>query len=130
MTLRFWLLTTRSLIEETIGHVSNRRKRASRPRKERPLKLVSLEDRIVFSATPMVALPIEPGIEPADGQAPESTPPPEENLYAQTDSSDGNESEKNAGTNPQSAAWPSLAVNDDGAVSQTYTQVKKMVLLK
>ena len=89
VTLRYWLQTTRSLIEETIGQVSKRRTRGSRTRKVRPLKLVTLEDRIVFSATPLVSLPIEPGIEPADGLAADATPLSADDLYSQATEGEG-----------------------------------------
>ena len=67
MTLRLWLHSTRSLLEEVVEWVSNRRESVQADRDERPLNLVTLEDRVVFSATPLPVLPVEPGVEPVDG---------------------------------------------------------------
>ncbi|MFV1965127.1 MAG: DUF4347 domain-containing protein [Pirellulaceae bacterium] len=139
MTLRLWLQSTRSLIEEAIEHVSNRGTRGSPGRKERPLKLVTLEDRIVFSATPLLVLPIEPGIEPADSQSPEGTPPPEDDLHipstpsAQSDdqaaSTEATLSLTSASTDDPSAASSASAASDDGQTAADALTVSRRELV-
>jgi hypothetical protein len=123
------------LIEEAIEHARNQGMRGSTGRKERPLKLVTLEDRIVFSATPLAVLPVEPGIEPADGQSLSETPPPEDQSTQtaqgedQAAASDGNESETSAGTSPRSSASPTADASDDGQTAADSLTVSRHELV-
>lgn len=133
MTLKLWLQSTRSLIEEAIEHISKRGTRGSPARKERPLKLVTLEDRIVFSATPLLVLPFEPGLEAADGQSPEGTPPPEEDLSAQSpqsaQSDDQAKSTEVAGTEDRSTASTTSPLGENGQTAADSLTVSRHELV-
>lgn len=67
MALPFWIESARSLVEDTVNRVSvNQPGRRERKRRDRSLQLSTLESRLMFSATPLDAINLQPN-ESLDG---------------------------------------------------------------